>query len=179
MVTHPGFHSSPLPRKFWWSGPGLNRQPPACKADALPIELPPRSRLETTMVGLGRVELPTSPLSGARSSQLSYRPSRRRCRRRDCPSRQYRLRCGALATRRSDGFGPLARSSFRFADCQRPKSPQREAQASQNRIVMRRDPDSFTVHPAADLFWRENIGRLTWSGSSGRIRESDISLERR
>src|SRR6266849_3423253 len=27
------------------------------------------------MVGLGRVELPTSPLSGARSSQLSYRPS--------------------------------------------------------------------------------------------------------
>jgi hypothetical protein len=26
-------------------------------------------------VGLGRVELPTSPLSGARSSQLSYRPS--------------------------------------------------------------------------------------------------------
>jgi hypothetical protein len=26
------------------------------------------------LVGLGRVELPTSPLSGARSSQLSYRP---------------------------------------------------------------------------------------------------------
>ena len=30
-------------------------------------------RLET-LVGLGRVELPTSPLSGVRSSQLSYRP---------------------------------------------------------------------------------------------------------
>src|SRR5881296_1146201 len=28
-----------------------------------------------TMVGLGRVELPTSPLSGVRSSQLSYRPT--------------------------------------------------------------------------------------------------------
>ena len=27
------------------------------------------------MVGLGRFELPTSPLSGVRSSQLSYRPS--------------------------------------------------------------------------------------------------------
>jgi hypothetical protein len=27
------------------------------------------------MVGLGRVELPTSPLSGVRSSQLSYRPT--------------------------------------------------------------------------------------------------------
>jgi hypothetical protein len=27
------------------------------------------------MVGLGRLELPTSPLSGARSSHLSYRPN--------------------------------------------------------------------------------------------------------
>ena len=27
------------------------------------------------MVGLGRLELPTSPLSGVRSNQLSYRPS--------------------------------------------------------------------------------------------------------
>src|SRR6202041_2206933 len=27
------------------------------------------------VVGLGRLELPTSPLSGARSSHLSYRPS--------------------------------------------------------------------------------------------------------
>jgi hypothetical protein len=71
----------------WWSGPGLNRQPSACKADALPIELPPHkgcrvpsaALLRPTvgvcqLVGLGRVELPTSPLSGARSSQLSYRP---------------------------------------------------------------------------------------------------------
>ena len=29
-------------------------------------------------MGLGRVELPTSPLSGVRSSQLSYRPSQSR-----------------------------------------------------------------------------------------------------
>ena len=28
----------------------------------------------TDLVGLGRVELPTSPLSGVRSSHLSYRP---------------------------------------------------------------------------------------------------------
>ena len=28
------------------------------------------------MVGLGRFELPTSPLSGVRSNQLSYRPTR-------------------------------------------------------------------------------------------------------
>ena len=31
------------------------------------------------MVGLGRVELPTSPLSGVRSNQLSYRPVLERC----------------------------------------------------------------------------------------------------
>ena len=30
--------------------------------------------IEVKLVGLGRVELPTSPLSGVRSSQLSYRP---------------------------------------------------------------------------------------------------------
>ena len=30
------------------------------------------------MVGLGRFELPTSPLSGVRSNQLSYRPVQRR-----------------------------------------------------------------------------------------------------
>src|ERR1700730_15309947 len=36
--------ASTLPQGSWWSGPGLNRQPPACKADALPIELPPRFR---------------------------------------------------------------------------------------------------------------------------------------
>ena len=28
----------------------------------------------TKMVGLGRLELPTSPLSGVRSNQLSYKP---------------------------------------------------------------------------------------------------------
>jgi hypothetical protein len=31
-------------------------------------------KLPLFMVGLGRVELPTSPLSGVRSNQLSYRP---------------------------------------------------------------------------------------------------------
>ena len=31
------------------------------------------------VVGLGRFELPTSPLSGVRSNQLSYRPKASRC----------------------------------------------------------------------------------------------------
>ncbi len=30
--------------------------------------------LLVVLVGLGRIELPTSPLSGVRSSRLSYRP---------------------------------------------------------------------------------------------------------
>ena len=55
-----------MPR--WWSRTGSNRRPPACKAGALPPELRPR------VVGLGRLELPTSRLSGVRSNRLSYRP---------------------------------------------------------------------------------------------------------
>ena len=33
-------------------------------------------RVLVILVGLGRFELPTSPLSGVRSNQLSYRPSK-------------------------------------------------------------------------------------------------------
>jgi hypothetical protein len=33
-----------------------------------------RTATAKSLVGLGRIELPTSPLSGVRSSQLSYRP---------------------------------------------------------------------------------------------------------
>ena len=57
---------------FWWSQAGSNRRPPACKAGALPAELWPQSN--TYLVGLGGFEPPTSPLSGVRSNQLSYRP---------------------------------------------------------------------------------------------------------
>ena len=54
----------------WWSQTGSNRRPHACKARALPTELWPRAEV----VGLGRLELPTSRLSSARSNQLSYKP---------------------------------------------------------------------------------------------------------
>ena len=65
--------------KEQWSWTGSNRRPPACKADALPTELQPQAvhiayPLATPAVGLGRIELPTSRLSGVRSNQLSYRP---------------------------------------------------------------------------------------------------------
>ncbi len=59
-----------LPLPPWWRRTGSNRRPHACKARALPTELRPRGR----MVGLGRLELPTSRLSSARSNQLSYKP---------------------------------------------------------------------------------------------------------
>ena len=64
-----------LPFVTWWSQAGSNRRPPACKAGALPAELWPHKFFELEeVVGLGRFELPTSPLSGVRSNQLSYRP---------------------------------------------------------------------------------------------------------
>jgi hypothetical protein len=75
----------------WWSQTGSNRRPHACKARALPAELWPRTRRRMLLplfagqvtptldqvVGLGRLELPTSRLSSARSNQLSYKPSTR------------------------------------------------------------------------------------------------------
>src|SRR6266436_3833387 len=39
-------------------------------------ELYNKLELQNRLVGVGRIELPTSPLSGVRSSQLSYRPGR-------------------------------------------------------------------------------------------------------
>ena len=61
----------------WWSQTGSNRRPHACKARALPTELWPlwvAAARVMKMVGLGRLERPTSPLSGVRSNHLSYRP---------------------------------------------------------------------------------------------------------
>ena len=59
----------------WWSRSGSNRRPQACKARALPTELRPRVRQSASqMVGPGRVERPTSRLSGVRSNHLSYEP---------------------------------------------------------------------------------------------------------
>ena len=63
----------------WWSRTGSNRRPEACKATALPTELRPlgwlANRLSPGLVGPGRLELPTSRLSGVRSNHLSYGPS--------------------------------------------------------------------------------------------------------
>ena len=52
------------PKETWWAWVELNYRPSRSYRDAPP-----------TLVGLGRVELPTSPLSGVRSSHLSYRPT--------------------------------------------------------------------------------------------------------
>jgi hypothetical protein len=68
----------------WWSRWDSNPRPPGCKPGALPAELRPLFNAEVgkrnsersafDMVGPGGFEPPTSPLSGARSSQLSYEP---------------------------------------------------------------------------------------------------------
>ena len=78
-----------------WRRPGSNRQPLACKASALPIELRPlvllvtlprcellwgaRERVASDAANYRkmrapRLELGTSALSGPRSNQLSYAP---------------------------------------------------------------------------------------------------------
>jgi hypothetical protein len=65
-------------REIWWSWPGSNRRPPACKTGALPTELQPRREKPLAgrrMVGLSGFEPLTSRLSGGRSNQLSYRPT--------------------------------------------------------------------------------------------------------
>ena len=76
------------PPHNWWRRADSNRRLPACKAGALPLSYvpghtePPRcasahpwQRLSAAVVvGIGRLELPTSPLSGARSYHLSYMP---------------------------------------------------------------------------------------------------------
>ncbi len=86
---------------IWWRLQESNLRPSRCKRDALPAELSPLIRgqvgrqrlgspiritkssdffllrlclLLSDMVGLGRLERPTSRLSGVRSNQLSYRP---------------------------------------------------------------------------------------------------------
>ena len=69
----------------WWRWGESNSWPPACKAGALPAELHPHGAFFKAfsivfsfswknVVGLTRLELVTSRLSGVRSNQLSYRP---------------------------------------------------------------------------------------------------------
>ena len=114
--------SAPLSRCVaWWSQTGSNRRPHACKARALPTELWPLLVFEAwlarrsarlparlrplgfagqarsagasrSLVGPGRVERPTSRLSGVRSNHLSYEPG-------SC-SNAARYRTGAASTKR-------------------------------------------------------------------------------
>ena len=68
---------------FQWRRSDSNRRPSRCKRDALPTELRPPAwpckRIASVarymfVVGVPRLELGTSALSGLRSNQLSYTP---------------------------------------------------------------------------------------------------------
>ena len=75
IPVRPGHWRSPFVTvpSSWWRRTGSNRRPHACKARALPTELRPHGEGSAgTVVGQGRLELPTSRLSSARSNQLSY-----------------------------------------------------------------------------------------------------------
>ena len=79
MVAGTGFE----PATFGlWAQRATGLLHPAPKANQTPRDLNPRPpfqiwdlKSQIFLVGLGRVELPTSRLSGVRSNQLSYRPS--------------------------------------------------------------------------------------------------------
>ena len=58
----------------WLRGRDLNPRPLGYEPNELPDCSTPRQFFSKNVVGLGRVELPTSRLSGVRSNQLSYRP---------------------------------------------------------------------------------------------------------
>ena len=88
----------------WWRQTGSNRRPHACKARALPAELCPQ-----TMVGLGRLERPTSPLSGVRSNHLSYRPEA-------SPRRSYDHAAGQRLILREERETRAAKSRIRDPD---------------------------------------------------------------
>ena len=66
--TLAGLRSRVCPLALPHSPEKLRRNTSPCSKGLLPT-------FSVVLVGLGRVELPTSPLSGVRSNQLSYRPS--------------------------------------------------------------------------------------------------------
>jgi hypothetical protein len=137
----PGTLRSPCPAapriaegKAWWSQTGSNRRPHACKARALPAELWPRTRRRMLyvgcerhvrsikVVGLGRLELPTSRLSSARSNQLSYKP----------PTREACSRATDLRRMRRTSAAPGACSSAK-KEKRRRRNPANGAQRSGDR----------------------------------------------
>ena len=71
------WQSATRPDQRLWSWTDSNRRHLPCKGSALPTELQPH------MVGLGRLELPTSRLSGVRSNQAELQAHTLGCCRRD------------------------------------------------------------------------------------------------
>jgi hypothetical protein len=110
----------------------------------------PRRRLRlTNMVGLGRLELPTSRLSSARSNQLSYKPepdrsqpqaaSARLCFEQQSPSQATKPVASNKARRKqqspSQATKPVASNKARGLSLE-----ERETKAAKSRIMVRDRP---------------------------------------
>ena len=72
------FHQPRQKKASKWRRSDSNRRPSRCKRDALPTELRPLTASHLK-VGVPRLELGTSSLSGMRSNQLSYTPLHANC----------------------------------------------------------------------------------------------------
>ena len=77
MLNKSVFYCLFYKNRNWWSYAGsadlLRAKQALSQLSYSPIFFP-LNQTSVSLVGLGRLELPTSPLSGVRSNQLSYRP---------------------------------------------------------------------------------------------------------
>jgi hypothetical protein len=132
-----------LAPRFIWRRPGSNRQPPACKTGALPIELRPRY----FPMGVLGFEPRTSALSELRSSQLSYTPG---------------SSCGQIKKPNHIGFGPT-RPGFGIERHPPSRLPV-------IRIVMNKIP-ARKMAPLPEVFRRKRIIRWAEKESTGKKEE--------
>ena len=133
------------PRGTIWRRSGSNRRPLACKASALPTELRPRRRLRKKpparrmprrkgpksairrTLGLDGIEPTTSPLSGVRSNQLSYRPAIHVCGR---PGHACKAPTGNTAIPRLFGISTTRPKPYRPGGSAPPVGPSQPARCA-------------------------------------------------
>ena len=102
---------------------GFEPPTPWLQTRCSPVELrPPGSKISgnagVSLVGPGRFELPTSPLSGARSDQLSYEPALIRQRKpRQCPGFDTSIQLALKRVQIGRSSRRIVDSLIKWADC--------------------------------------------------------------